>query len=40
VVKALRVEEDGVSTGESAARTNIVLGEIVKDYYLNFEKNT
>jgi predicted dehydrogenase len=40
VVKALRGEEDGVSTGESAARTNIVLGEIVKDYYLNFEKNT
>ncbi len=33
VVKALRGEEDGVSTGKSAARTSAVLDEMVKNYY-------
>lgn len=37
VVKALRGEEECVSTGASAARTNSVLEEIVKDFYKNKE---
>lgn len=33
VVKSLRGEEECVSTGKTAARTNAVLEEIVKEYY-------
>jgi len=35
VVNSLRGEEECISTGESAARTNAVLEEIVKDYYIS-----
>ena len=34
VVQALRGEGECVSTGETAARTNVVLDEMVKNYYL------
>lgn len=37
VVKAIRGEEEGISTGESASRTNAVLEEAVKDFYKNKE---
>jgi len=33
VVQAIRGEEDGVSTGETASRTSAVLDEMVKNYY-------
>ncbi len=38
VVQAIRGEEDGISTGITAARTSAVLDEVVKNYYAS--KNT